>query len=143
MKQAIGQRCGELSIARHPVSGLHLSQDLGLANDERVQASRDPEQVTGNIGPTMHVQVLFDLFVREVMILAKEASDLIGGLVAVSDRINLRAIAGRKHHKLACDAAGSQFRKRGLNPFAREIHALPHLDGGGPVTQADCEEAHH
>ena len=36
-----------------------------------------------------------------------------------------------------------QLRKRSLDPFAGEIDALPQLDGGGPVTQADCEEAHH
>ena len=45
MEQAMGDGAGEMEVARRGVCGLHLTEDLRLADDQRIEPGGDAEQV--------------------------------------------------------------------------------------------------
>ena len=51
-------RAGELQLARGRVGSLDLTKNLRLADDERVEAGRDAEEMPRRVDPAVAVQVL-------------------------------------------------------------------------------------
>ena len=142
VKQAVRQGRGELSVACDAVRGFDLAENLWLADHERIEPRGDPEQMARGIRAAMHVEVLRHLRMRDLVILAEEPPDAIGGRVRVADGIDLRAIAGREDDQLTPHAARRERGKRRLDASAREVDALPQLDGRRTVAQSYGEKAH-
>ena len=66
----------------------------------------------------------------------------VGRAVGVGAGVDLGAVAGREHDRLARDLARGQRRQRRVEAAAREVDALAQLDRRGAVADADGEEAH-
>jgi len=142
MEQPVCQGCGELSVARDAVRGFDLAENLGLADHERIQPRGDFEQMARGIRAAMHVEVLRHLRMRDLVILAEEPPDVIGGRLRVADGIDLRAVARREDDQLTPDTARRQRGKCRLDASAREVDALPQLDGRRTMAQSNGEKAH-
>ena len=58
VEQPMRDGAGEVEVARRGVGRLHLAEDLRLADDERVEACRDAEEVARGVDAAMAVEVL-------------------------------------------------------------------------------------
>jgi hypothetical protein len=57
--------------------------------------------------------------------------------------VQLGAVAGRDHHRLAQAARRHQRGQRGLEPTRLKIQPLAQVDRCGPVAHPDEEKMHH
>ncbi len=138
MEQAVRQRPGRAQVVGASVGALHLPENLRLADDERVEARGDAEQVTGGVGPLVDVEMPGHLVVVDAVILAEETANRVGGRVAIGGGIDLGAIAGREDDRLLSDAPGAQRRERRVraraarSPRSRATRRAPCGDSGRP-----------
>ena len=58
VEQPMGHGAGEVEVARRGVGRLHLAENLRLADDERVEAGGDAEEVARRVDAAMAVEVL-------------------------------------------------------------------------------------
>ena len=65
----------------------------------------------------MNVEMLPDLLVRDLMVVAEKPSDLVGCFVGLADDVNLGTIAGREDDQLPSDTAPCQFCQGGFEPL--------------------------
>ena len=142
VKQPVGERGGELPVARHCVGGLDLSKDLRLADDQRIESGGNAKEMAGGVCPAMNVEMLAHVLVRDLVILTEKAAEVLRRAVTVTHGVDLGPVAGRQDDQLASDPSRGELGKRVLQPLAREVHRLPQFDGCRPVTQSDCKEAH-
>jgi hypothetical protein len=136
-------RSGRVKIPRRGVGGLHLPEDLRLADDERIEAGRHAKQMPRRVDAAMDVQMIVEHGRRDVVVVAEEPRQRAGRRVRLADGVDLRAIAGREHDRFRDNPRGRDRGHRALNAVAREVDGLPQLDGRRPVTEASDKEARH
>ena len=115
-----------------------LTQDLGLAQDERVETGGDATQMTRHVLAGVHVQVLDEQLPLDVVAAREHVDQFLARLVdaACEVRVELHPVAGREHGVLLDRRAAS-----GAGPEVAQ--ALAQLDGRGAVAQAEADEAVH
>ena len=137
VEEAVEQRPGGFSLSRRAVRLLHLSENLRLADDERVEAGGDAEQVTRGfeIGDVVHMRL--DQGRIDVVERADERHQLGFRRRHVFAReIQLGAVAGREDRDFSRAPARFARRERSqrkLDAARLEIDALAQLDRRGPV----------
>ena len=113
----------------------HLAEDLALTRDERVESGRDAEEVQRGRVVVKPVGDLAELG----RLLDEHVEGLPFALLVLADDIELGAVAGREHDRLAV-------RRQPLRQLARPLEverdALPQLDRGLAVRDADERELH-
>jgi len=125
---------------RLDVGVFDLAEDLGLADQHRIEAGRDPEQVVGRLRAEQRVHVrrhVLDVAVAEV---AQERFELLDPrLVIFEFRVDFEPPAGREHRRFTDHLVITQ-RDQGLgHPRSRKRMALPHVDRRGVVGQAETD----
>ena len=60
-----------MEIARGRIGGLDLAENLGLADDERVESGGNAEQVAGRVRAAPVIQVFGDRRVRQLVVSLK------------------------------------------------------------------------
>ena len=124
-----------------------LPENLRLADDQRIEAGRDPEQVAGGFEVGHLVDVRLDR--RDVHAVKRaHERDQLGSrrLDIVAGDVELRAIAGREHRHLAgrgaLRRAGRERAQRVLEAARLEIDPLAQLDRRGPVADSEEQQVH-
>jgi hypothetical protein len=141
-EQAVGERAGRLQPTRGRERVLDLPEDLRLTHDERVEPRRDAEQMVGGLRAAINDDVRRQRVPRYAVVFTDEAAAGFRGRVRFGAGVDLRAVAGRKHDRLAGHVAGGERREGSVEPAAREVHALPKLHRRRPVTDPYGKEAH-
>jgi hypothetical protein len=142
VEQAVRERAGMFDARRGGKGVFHLSQDLRLADDERIQSGGNTEQVPRGFAAAQHEYVGGHAVPGQGVVLGDEARADVGGGVAVRRGVNLRAVAGGHDHRLARHLAVDERLERRVEPRAREIDGFPQLDRRGPMADADRHELH-
>ena len=122
---------------------LHLAENLRLADDERVEAGGDAEQVPRRVEVGDVVEVRRERRARSTPwnSLMNAARSARAAVDVVARGVELGAVAGR-------DTTASRATPRPPAPAARvqparlEVEPLAQLDGRGAMTEADEEEMH-
>ncbi len=138
LEQAVQQRTGRARLLRRAVRVLELSEDLRLAEDQRVEPGGDRERVTHGVRPLDAVQA-----VREHPV-AAGLGDQPGGerLGAGADAVEFGAVAGRDDQALGKSGQRAERSERARQPLGIEHDALAHFDRRGAVVQSEDEEGH-
>jgi hypothetical protein len=131
-----------MDLAGDRMSLFDLSEHLRLADDQRVEAGGDAEQVIGRVGAAVDHDVRRQRVPGHAVVFADEAPARFGGVVGLGAGVDFRAVAGGQDHGLAGDLAGRQRRHRRVEAAAREIHPFAQLDRRGPVADSDGEQPH-
>jgi hypothetical protein len=100
---------------------------LRLADDERIQARRDAEQMARGLGAAQYEDVRRDGVPRERVVLGDEVRARVGRDVGVGRRVNLGAIARRNGYGLASNLRATRARVS-ASSRAREVDP-PHQSG--------------
>ena len=74
MEQAMGDGAGEAEVARRGIGRLHLTEDLRLADDQRIEARGDAEEMARRVDAAVAVEVLGQPRRVEAVIVAEEAA---------------------------------------------------------------------
>ena len=128
-------------VAGDGVRLLHLAEDLRLADDQRVEARGDAEQMPRGVEVRHVVDVRRDLAVIDAVELADEAHQVGPRRRHVVARdVELGAVARREHHRLARRSALGQRAQRAVDAARLKVDALAQLDRRGAVTDSDEEE---
>ena len=143
VKEAVEDRPDHLHLGRDGVGFLHLAEDLRLADDERVEARRDAEEVTRGVEVGDVVDVGRDLRRVDAVELADERHQIAprGGEI-VARRVHLGAVAGRQHHGLPRRPARRQRAERLVHAARVEVDPLAQLDRRGPMADSDEKQMH-
>jgi hypothetical protein len=142
-EQRVQHRPHRLAGLREREGVLHLAQDLRLAHHHRVEAGRHAERVTDGLVLQVRVQVRLDLGQRHAALRAEAREDRGAGLAGhVGDAVDLHAVAGGHHHRLAQRPAhqlGEQLAQ--LVVVEREL--LAQLHGSAAMAQPGHEQRGH
>ena len=131
---------GALQARRLP-GLLDLTQDLGLAQNHRIQPCRDPEQVT-------HGGIVFVVVQVRVQVLGlqmgkgrqPEFGPVLGPVFHPA--VDLGAVAGRQQGDLVHTRLGSQFLQRHGQSSRRNGQPFAYRERGSLVIQAEGEQGH-
>ena len=130
VKQPAQHRPGALALGRHLERVLHLAQDLRLADDQRVEARRHPEQVprrrrSFELEQVRHERVgaSWWYWLRNSTISRRGLRRIVAG------DVDLGAVAGREHHRLGGRGSRGQRLHRRAEIAAREVELLPQPTG--------------
>ena len=134
-------RAGERRLL---VMVLHLAEDLRLADDHRVEARGDAEQMPHALASGVRVEMRRELRVRHVALGGEELADprleTARAGVLGDARDDLDAVARRDDRRLVHAVETGETRERRLQVDLRERETLPHCDRRGAVAQADDED---
>ena len=125
---------------------LHLPEDLGLADDHRVDRRCDPEDVGDGLVVPVLVGVVVELgAVRQLIVAAElvveEALERVARVVDPPGRDDhLHPIAGGDEHRLVDLVPIDELAQRRAVVLHGEL--LAHLDGRAPMAHADEEDLH-
>ncbi len=142
MKEPVQHGAGVVLLAGDRVGGLHLSQDLRLSDDERIQTGGDAEQVPRRVGTAVDVEMCLHIGRRHAVVLGKKARHLLDRVVVIRGGVDLGPVARRQDGHFANGVARCQARQGGLEAVAGEVDPFAQLDRRGLVIHADGEEAH-
>jgi len=138
----VEQAAGGVRRAREVVGLLDLMQDLGLADDHRVERGDHAEQVLHDRVPLDHVQVAGEFMAVEIVELAQEVDDGVRAGVRRGDRVDLGTVAGREDDRfrdlIATDQRGQRLRLH----VRREGELLADRDRSGLVGKTDEGQMH-
>ena len=149
--EAPAQRAGR---ERGVVRGLHLAEDLRLSQDHRVEARRDPEDVTHGLLTPLLVEVLGDRVAPgRTTVKGELVADRGDGLLdpavglpvwravgPMGHRHDLDAVARAEEHRLGQLGPRDEAREQRRHRVGRAGEALAHLDGRGAVGEADDDD---
>ncbi len=143
LHQLMQQAASGVPLARRLVRLAELTQDLGLANHHRVEASRNPERMPRRIGVEVHVQVAREHADVDPGPLGEHRADVGQAAVERGHRgVHLDAVTGGQDdsfgHIRGAHEAGQEL--RGLVP--RDGQSLQQLNRGGVVGHADDKQVH-
>ena len=147
VEQAVEQRSGGFGLPGGAVRFFDLAENLRLADDQRIEAGRDAEQVAGRF----EVGDLVDVRLERRSVHAVKRADERDQLGScrrdvVARDVELGAIARREHRHLAgrgaLRRAGRERAQRVLEAARLEIDALAQLDRRGPMADSDEQEVH-
>ena len=132
------------ALAHGGLPGLaDLAEDLALADDHRVEAGGDGEQVRDGRVVVIGVEQVGEIFGRGARVRGEERADVTDrGVEVRAARVDLDAIAGGEHHDLeqvlACAEVVEHLRKLLL----RHRHPLEQVDRRRAVVEADHDQRH-
>ena len=120
----------------------HLTENLWFADDERIEAGGDAEQMAGRVEIREIVQMRRELAAIDGVEVAHECPEIspAPGDV-VGHRVELRAIAGGEHGRFVGRPPGGQCPQGGLDASLK-IDPLTQGDGRGAVTEAHDQNVH-
>ena len=102
------------------VRGAQLAEDLGLADDHRVEPGGHREQVLHGRAGVVHVDVLGELGQRHPGVPRQHRGDVGQAAVeGVDDRVDLDPVARGQQHRLATRAARAAARRAAWGPRRR------------------------
>ena len=141
MKQPVEHRAGRLHLGCGRVGFLHLSENLRLADHERVEPGGDAEQMTRDVQIGDLVRMRHELGTVHAVELAHEGQEARARQREVVARgVQLRTVAGRQDDRLARRAALGQRPQRAIEAPRLEVEALAQLDRRGAMADSDQEE---
>ena len=121
-------------LARDGVGLFHLAEDLGFAEDHRVEARGHSEQVTHDVLLSVSVEVAFVGSEVAVVALREElTNDRLGLHVVRRIRNDLHPVAGRKNQAFEDALAAGQVSQGFHQARFLDVHTLAHFDGRRPV----------
>jgi hypothetical protein len=134
-------RAGDARADRGFMRLLHLAQDLGLADDLRVQAGGDAEQMVDRLDVDANVEMRSELQLGGARAVRQIPAQRRDGRVRIGRRgIHLDAVAGRKQRRLAHGREGRHRANRPDDLLWRDCQPLAHTERRGPVRQAHHEK---
>jgi len=120
-----------------------LAENLRFADDERIEAGSDAEQVTGRIEIDQVVHVRDDLAALHAVKLTDERLQIRPrDPHVVAGGVQFRAVAGGEDDGLVGRSASGQRFECGLEA-SLEVDALAQVHWRGPMTEADEQEVHY
>ena len=145
-EEAVQQRTARAGLGREAVRLLHLTEDLRLADHQRVDRRRDAEHVAHRVVVDVLVEDgVLRALLRERRRLAElaveeRAQAVTAGVEVVRGGDHLDAVAGGDQHRLVDLGRVHQLRE----PRQRVVdgEALAHLDGRRAVVHADQQDLH-
>jgi hypothetical protein len=143
MEKAIQDRTDRLRIGGGGVCLLHLAEDLRLADDQRVEAAGDPEQVPRRVEAADVVQVRRQIRGLHAVKL-REKRHQIGARRRriVAGHVQLGAVAGRDNDRFARGPASRHRPQRVGHAAHLEVHALAQVDRRSAVADSDQKQIH-
>ena len=122
----------------------YLSQDLGLAHHQGIQAGGHPEQMPYRLPPLVGVETSFYLSGRKAAPLAEPAAQVLRALlrVALGHGQKLHPVAGGHQKRLAHAVQGQGFGQHVAGVVLLRGQALAHLYRGGVVIESHQDEVH-
>jgi hypothetical protein len=143
VKQPVQHRADRLRLGRRGVRLLDLSEDLRLADDERVEPAGHAEQVPRGVEIDELMHVRRDFGCRHPVEVADEPRHVVTRPLRVfADGVDLRAVARRDDHRFARRSALGE-RDEGLAHAAHvEVDALAQFDRSGPMADSDEDQLH-
>ena len=142
MEQAMRHRAGELQLARGCVGRLDLTKNLRLADDERVEAGRDAEEMPRRVDAAVAVQVLGETRRVDFVVVAKEAPEGVAGGIGFADGVDLGAIAGRENDSFLAPAVRAEGVQRRVESAPSEINGFAQLYGRRTMAEANSKKPH-
>ena len=137
MEEPIEDRADDLHVVGDGVRLFHLTENLRLADDQRIEAGGDPEEMSRGVEVGDVVDVRRDRRTIDAVELADEAHQIRARRRhIVAGDVQLGAIAGRQHDRLARRAARGERRQRAGEPVHVKIDPLAQLDRRGLVTDS-------
>jgi hypothetical protein len=138
VEEAIQKWPGSVGGAGCGVRFLDLTENLRLADDQRIESRRDAEQMTRDIeiGDLIHVGL--QRLTVQVVEVGNELDERGAALIdVVAHPVELSAIAGGQDHRLA-DGPPRGKRPQGVVESARlEVDPLPQFDRRGAMADSD------
>jgi hypothetical protein len=115
-----------------------LPEDLGLAQNERVEPRGDPAQMAGDVLARVHVEVVEQQLARDAVRARERVHELVAGILDLGrePRVELHAVTGLQYRVL-------EHRGAALGAGAERADALAQLDGSGAVAEPEADETVH
>ena len=137
------ERSGAVTLGGGLEGVLHLSEDLRLADHERIESRRHAEQVPRRRHVAVGEQVRQEGVARELVILAEKRDDLFASALGVgAGDVDLRAIAGGEDDRFGGGRSRDERLDGGADVAAREIELLPQVHGRRSMTHAEEKQVH-
>jgi len=139
LEQPVEQRTRRARLLRRAVGVLQLAEDLGLAEDQRIESGSDREDVPDRIRLLDAVQA-----VGERAAAGGRCREPVGQRPGASAarRVDLGPVAGRDDQRLLQPRQRAQRRERLGQARGIEHDPFTHLDRRGPVIQSENDERH-
>ena len=142
-EQLVEDALARTRLERVLVGLFDLPEDLGLANDHRVERSDHPEEVPHDRLALEDVEVADQLVTVEIVVVGEEVDDRSGAVhVCRGDRVDLGAVARGDDDGLGDSGRRGEQRQRLFLPVRGEGELLAYLDRGRLVAQADECQMH-
>ena len=118
--------------------GADLTEDLGLAEHERVEAGRHAAQVTCDVLTRVDVEMVEQELARNVVRGRERVDELVAGVLDAAGQpgVQLDPITGLERRVLAHDRAPLRAGPERAEPLAQ-------LDGSSPMTETQADERVH
>ena len=143
VKELPEHRAGAAPFRRRLERILDLTQDLRFADDQRVQAGRDAEEMLRDVGFGERKQMRREALGWKLVVLAEKPDDLVPRRLRRSaGDVDLRAVARRQDNGLGRRRSGGERHDRRTDIATREVELLPEIHGCRPVTHAEQEQMH-
>src|SRR5262245_41827240 len=145
LKGSVGERAGRAGAGGELVGLLHLTENLGFADDHAVEAGCDGEEVPDEVFAGVLKELAEDLIHVEAVKLGQECDDVVVRGAGVGDfagKIELDAITRREQHGFGLWVAAAEARKRFRGLLAAEGELFAKLDGSCVVAATDHAEVH-
>ena len=121
----------------HGVCLLHLPEDLGFADNQRVETRRHAKQVPCHVGAGVDVEMWGELLLGHVVEATHEPGEVVSsGLGVLAGGIDLGTVAGGQHHRFGRSRADGQLPERLGDTASGEIDALAQVDRRRVVADA-------
>jgi hypothetical protein len=116
---------------------LDLTENLGFANDQRVEPGRDAEEMPCDFGIHNVVDVRLHRLSLDVVKLGNEAHEIpLSGVDVVARRVEFGAVTGRQEDRLSGRPASADRSQRSIEAARLKVDPFPQLHGGGTMTHA-------
>ena len=143
VKQAIEQRPRALDCRRGRERVLDLTENLRLADDERVETGCDAEQMPRRVVIDVRVEMRTNALGRQLVELGQKRDQVLAARVGILARdVQLRAVARRDDDGFSGMRPARERTHGRLEAAAAEIQPLAELHGGGTVTGANQKKVH-
>jgi hypothetical protein len=139
LEKAVQNGAGGALFVGDLVSVADLAEDFGFAEEHRVEAGGNAEEVADGIAVVVMVERAGENFGADRVEFAEKRRESVEAIVFGfgRDAVNFAAIAGGEDERFFEDAASAEFVGGAARLFGGERHPFPHLDRGGAVVQAD------
>ena len=142
-EELVQERAGAPRTRGQRVGLLDLAEDLRLADDQRVEAGGDPEQVPRHVGAAARIEMRLQIRLRDVVEVAHETRQVgAGGVGVIAGDVNLGAVAGRQHDRLGWRRENGQLSQRFGHAPLRKVDPFAQVDRRGVMTHAQQQKVH-